>query len=783
MSIRYENIEIQFLYPFEISEWRKFRRLVLQALDCTPISKNPGQVEALISLKKSIPQGSAENKQFEKFEELINKKGVTNNNEFFELLEESLHSADGEAHELFKIRLKKLKEDYESSSDERFFNFLASIMRSAQTKAVFDDAEKKGTRPYLLKNLPHVVITPASTDLLITNIDAFPNIDGRLNRNKVGLPYIRLQSNIKLLASGFGLLKIRCCLFTEQGLDEAVDEVIFSSETQSCSADNGKLNHDKENLSLKIKKDITGAIQNRCEKKNLYLDNINKYIDEFCHKHCMTSFFIKQNINNLVDRANLLQRNISTSEVVDIQNLDRGLGWGKEPLYEWSSNGNKHGPSKLYKFFDHSVNSAIINPMKHISKQKLPLSNKDMQTSTLSDQLSSTISHIQRDDTWYAEEGIYPYVLTFVAAPKDFKKSGAKRLGEVEDHFSKQLENPNHKVKLARLLMKSPWKKMRIDLEPLKSYLQNVFYSDLLYMVVHIRSTLCFYYLPGNPGYEYEKYPELYNSIKYKRELEDTLASQRVLWYMYSTFNHKVSQEIKSISKTFESLTTHIKKEEFHQILDELTEITMGIDNRKIAIAEVMEDPLNRKGSTLFAEMVSKSSKAFRLRQLYLTLNDKLERLDMLGLHVNQTTNELSSLVLQETTRATQFTVEILEAFIIGVYVAEVVDLSSPSWLEHLSAKPLLFMVIAVATPLIALPIITLIRKSMSRFRGHAPTWQEWVERIGLGAGLIMLSILAFFVLRELHTFQKNPLLMVFVLVGLPIVFYILWLKIDSSLE
>jgi len=165
---------------------------------------------------------------------------------------------------------------------------------------------------------------------------------------------------------------------------------------------------------------------------------------------------------------------------------------------------------------------------------------------------------------------------------------------------------------------------------------------------------------------------------------------------------------------------------------------------------------------------------------MYLTLNDKLERLDMLGLHVNQTTNELSSLVIQETTRATQFTIEILEAFVIGVYVAEIVKLSSPAWLDHLSTKPFIFFTIAIAIPLISLPLITLIRKSMSRFRGHQPVWLEWVEKIGFGAGLAMLSGLAFLVLRQLH-FIKNNIVSWGLLIGLPVLLYVVWHKVNSA--
>ena len=777
--MRYDNAEVQFLYPFEISDWRNFKRLVLEILDLSPFKENPGRPEMLIDLEKTIPSESVEEKEFKTFQQEIEKGDIKNTNELFELVEDKLHRDNGYDHGLFKTRLKKLKEKYHDSADKRFFYFLQSIIENNETKVVFEESEKFGTRPYLLKNVPHIFITPSSTDLIIENIDAFPNIKEKLNRNKDDMPIVRIQTNIKLLASGFGLLKVRCCLFTKKGLDEAIEEIIFSSETKSC-IDSEKIWDDKKILVKEIEENILDTISARNQTKNSALNRINKSIEKFCHKHCLTSHFIKQNIVNLIERANVLPCEFSTSEIVDIQNLDRGSGWGKEPQFQWSSNGDKFGPGKLYNYFDNLINKTVVDPIKKQNQEKLSALLTKSDNAKLKNNLSSTLSHLERDNSWYATEGIYPYIMTFVSAPKDFKKPGTKHLSNIEEHFSRQLENPENKMKLARLLMRTPWKKMRLDLEPLKNALQNIFYSDLLFMAVNIRSTLCFYYHPDNPAYEYRKYPELYYSIKYKRELEDTLAAQRTLWYMYSTFNHKVSQEIKSISKTFESLTDHIRKEEFDQILEELSEITMGIDNRKIAISEIMEDPLNRKGSTLFAEILSKSSKSFRLRQMYLTLNDKLERLDMLGLHVNQTTNELSSLVIQETTRATQFTIEILEAFVIGVYVAEIVKLSSPAWLDHLSTKPFIFFTIAIAIPLISLPLITLIRKSMSRFRGRQPAWLEWVEKIGFGAGLAMLSGLAFLVLRQLH-FIKNNIVSWGLLIGLPVLLYVVWHKVNSA--
>lgn len=331
MTMRYDSAEVQFLYPFEISEWRNFKQLVLKVLDHAPFKKNPGRPEMLIDLENIIPSDSVEQKELKTFHQEIEKGGVKNTNELFELVEDKLHRDDGSNHDLFNVRLKKLKEKYNDSDDERFFYFLQSIISNDETKVVFEDSEKFGTRPYLLKNVPHVFITPSSTDLIINNIDAFPNIKEKLNHNKSNEPVIRIQTNIKLLASGFGLAKVRCCLLTKKGLDEAIEEIIFSSETKSC-IDSEKIWDDKKILIKDIKSDIESAISDRDNQKNAALLRTNENIDKFCQKHCLTSHFIKQNIANLIQRANVLQESFSTSEIVDIQNLDRGPGWGKEPF-------------------------------------------------------------------------------------------------------------------------------------------------------------------------------------------------------------------------------------------------------------------------------------------------------------------------------------------------------------------------------------------------------------------------------------------------------------------
>jgi len=170
-----------------------------------------------------------------------------------------------------------------------------------------------------------------------------------------------------------------------------------------------------------------------------------------------------------------------------------------------------------------------------------------------------------------------------------------------------------------------------------------------------------------------------------------------------------------------------------------------------MALAEVMEDPLSRKaGSSLFSELIFKTSEAFRLDALYSNLHDKIQRLDMLGMHINENIQEYSDMLIQEGTRSAQLTLEFLEALIIGVYSAELTHILGVRLGEE-GHRPFpyplsewwSFFAIALGAFLTALPLITLIRSGRSKFSLENPPWLEFVEEYGklIGPAILLMMV------------------------------------------
>jgi hypothetical protein len=339
--------------------------------------------------------------------------------------------------------------------------------------------------------------------------------------------------------------------------------------------------------------------------------------------------------------------------------------------------------------------------------------------------------------------------VTFLGAPPSFKLSGVEDATSLLNHFREMIKR--HEPELSRILMKSKWAEIRSDWGADGRSLENVFYSDLIFMAVDIRSTMCLYYKPTNAE-EYRLLPELAFGNKYREELCDTVMAQRILWYAYATSDHQITEEIRSVSQSLEVLKEESLDERFPELIEGLTEVLRGIDGRKVSLTEVMEDPLSRKGgSSLFASMIDRTSRAFNLDALYRNLHHKLDRLDMLGIHVNANVQEYSSLLLQEGNRSVQLTLEFFEAFIIGIYFTELVHMG----VETLELKeklnpglhvvPVVFhawwayYVIALGAVLTALPAITAVRKGRARFAFENPPWLETVERFGAYAGPALL--------------------------------------------
>ncbi|MCK4268511.1 MAG: hypothetical protein KAX16_06735, partial [Actinomycetia bacterium] len=303
----------------------------------------------------------------------------------------------------------------------------------------------------------------------------------------------------------------------------------------------------------------------------------------------------------------------------------------------------------------------------------------------------------------------------------------------------------------ARLLMKSKWTPLRADWGPIKDSLNNVFYSDLLYMAVHLRGALCAYYVPANSSEDYRHCPELLGSSKYREEFKITLSDLRVLWYIYTMQNQLISRDMVNISEHYEHLRARSREENFNVIFEGLNHITTTIENRKVTLAEVMEDPLCRRGgSSLFTEMLDSASRAFRLNELHDSLKHKLERLDMLGLHVNEGIHEVSSLIVSESSRGAQTTLEILESVIVGVYAADLTMFAAESYetVHHKFPFPLeawwAFALVGFASFAVALPWVTLIRKFRTRIQISEPPFQEKLESVLATIGPLGLAAMAY---------------------------------------
>ncbi len=305
--------------------------------------------------------------------------------------------------------------------------------------------------------------------------------------------------------------------------------------------------------------------------------------------------------------------------------------------------------------------------------------------------------------------------------------------------------------------MKSKWAVIRSEWEPAVQALENVFYSDLVHMAVHIRSTLCLFYAPGDAR-EVELVPEMANVYKYLDELSDTIQWQRILWYAYATSDHLVTQDIRSISATLEVLKERSLQEEFHEVIEGLADVTRGIDHRKIALAETIEDPMSRKGgSSLFFDLIEKTNHVFHMDSLYRNLLSKVERLDMLGMHVSQNVQEYSSLLVQEGSRSAQFTLEFLEALIIGIYGAELVHLGLNEPRPFPFENWWIFYAITIGGFMTALPFISLIRKSRAKISVTEPKWAELADKTGVLIGpAILLTVAYLSMVSELH-FRLMP--------------------------
>lgn len=249
---------------------------------------------------------------------------------------------------------------------------------------------------------------------------------------------------------------------------------------------------------------------------------------------------------------------------------------------------------------------------------------------------------------------------------------------------------------------------------------------------------------------DFDKWPGLKHSYKYREELSNILCGQRLMWYAYNMHDHKVTTTMRELSGQLRRLMKNVDDEKFREVIKGLEKIVTRIDDTKNELAQLMVDPQSRTGGTsLFADILNRTSSSFGLPELHKNLNYKIERLDMLGIHVGEVVHEASQIRVAEGTRSTQLTLELLEAFIIGFYAAEVshwmpfkeIALWNTWWISPL---------IGTGAFLTVLPWLTLVRKSLSHFPPSEPTWLKAFEKAGVFVGPGILLVVFGFVIDGL---------------------------------
>lgn len=673
-DLTFDNIKVEFLYPFKIEGWRTLRQYIINYLD------DKDQLSAFdgATVTSSFVDAMSANPL---------SCNISSNLRFMEMLSHNIN---------------RLKRDHDGL-----------------LWATCHSHERRGTRPYCIKDEPFMILCMEGQDLTLLNPERLPDL-----RNSLPKSMLRCRATVKLLYSGFGILVLKFHLMTLSALQEAVSDIIHGSVDQSAQV--------RENLERALALEMAGAVKYKdfsgIPEKLLGFDLAPREAKE-----------LQSRLFRLVEETTLVDEPLSVGAVVDIQNLDRGPDWGMEPHFGWSDS-QTTGTDKMYHYFLSLLERDVINRVKEAVASN----------GAYPERIELT-ANLRHSSDWHASEGEFPYVLTTLTAPHSWRLENSAGLKETAEHMRDRLTNDRSEI--ARLLMKSKWQSVRSDWEPIRDALNNVFYSDLLYMAVHLRGALCIYYLPVDPKVEYARAPELRGSSKYREEFKITLCDQRVLWYVYTMQNQLISRDMTDISKHYEELRGHSREENFPEIFDGLSHIVTTIEDRKSALAEVMEDPLSRRGgSSLFAEMIDSSSRAFRLHELYDGLKHKLERLDMLGIHVSEGINEISNLIVSESSRGAQTTLEILESLIVGVYAADLTKFAAESYetVHHKFPFPLeewwSFVLVGLATFLLALPWVTLIRKFRTRIPVSEPPLQERLERVfatsgplGLGAMIYML--------------------------------------------
>ncbi|HEB12191.1 MAG TPA: hypothetical protein ENI11_00755 [Actinobacteria bacterium] len=587
------------------------------------------------------------------------------------------------------------------------------------------EAEVKGTRPYLLRRRPFLDIEFAPDSLILQNIDHMPALGQSLEDNK-----ITVTPTIRLYSFGMGVLRLKINILTSTGTDSAIREIVHSADnSQATPLDDGVAGFVIQDLNELLRSPPENGFK-------IGLQNCLQRVEDDVMRRC-----IKARIVTLAHQRISVKNSISPETIIEISTLDRGRSRNHAPMFSWRG---QAGKEPLYGYFAHIINNLLGEPLVKIYRQV----DKEFMESSVRFDLTAN-SHIENlpspalDDKWHAKEGQNPYVSIFL--PHYGEPDEGMSFDDLSTMFKAQLEL--QKAEFSRILMRTTWARVRDDWAPIAKARENVFYSDLLHMGIHLRGAFCYYYLPTTAT-GFKKFPELRNSYKYREEMGRIISDQRLLWYAYNRFDDIATKQIEERSKEFKVLMRYVRDGHFPEVIEGLEKLVRKIDYLKSSLAQIMVDPQSREGgSSLFAEILDQTSLSFHLPELYRNLRHKLDRLDMLGLHVGETLHECSSLKVAEGTRSTQLTLEFLEAFIVGFYTSEITHYIGLQYGEGKFPLPLswwpIFYLIASGSFLTILPWLIMIRKSFSKFEIAEPRWLRRFTKIAAVVGPTILGIIA----------------------------------------
>lgn len=755
------KVSVQYTFPFRVRRWETLRHGLLGFMD----EHGSELMPRLAEIQRAVDDLGAEEPLvvFDAFEGSLG-ASVTTESRRVSLADTdaSVKSAiktyigndARSANHLFQVsrdpvsyELLDVLNEFEAEAPERLMRFLRDRLDEGGLPLLRPTrlhlGDDRGTRAYIERRRPFIEAKIRGCDFTLLNAEVLPDLRQKLPTDADGLPRVRLTATVVLMGSGFGCVAMEARLLTRQGLQQWVDEIIYQAGgIEKGSRRAAAVATAKDTLSDAIDPLVDIAIETRDP----------AVFDEVLEtgRNILDIEFIRTRLASLVNGATVVSDDLSTEDLVDLANLDRGCSRGEEPHFEWEFEGETH-TGRMTEYYHFVVDALVLRrlgssiaayePLRQFMARPERRKERAVALQRYRSEIKAGIGRMSRDISLGVLDE-HPYVSTFLSAPKRFRAQDERSVAE---RFSEALTE--FQPELVRILMKSKWAAISQGWAEKRGVLENLFYSDLIYMAVDIRSTICVYYMPSCAE-EYAAYPELAHGYKYLVELNETLQEQRILWYAYTYYDSVITQDLRTISSALEGLKEDTLHERFNEVIEGLTEVIRGIDRKKMALAETMHDPLSRKaGSSVFAQLIERTNEAFQLDTLYRDLSNKLERLEMVGLHVAETVQQYTSLVLQEGTRSAQLTLEFLEAFIIAFYFAELVHLSYPEAQKELIfplAQWWSFYALTLGIFLSVLPAITLIRRSRSRIAFNNPPWLDKLERAGMFFGPAILLTLVY---------------------------------------